>query len=215
MRKIRAGAAVAALVVALAAAVLELWRPEALAPETPAPRPIVSSRVRLEPVPPAVPAPVEHADAATPVQRSGSARPGKDSSLEENDLRALEDAALQQIDVGPLLRAAGIDAAALQARPDGNDILRHVAADELLTRSMMRDLFAGTIYPYGYPRDRALDDARSAANRMVAALSVEARIQLLETALRDGSSAEPEPSFYGAESGQTFAEGDRGDNPPE
>jgi hypothetical protein len=138
-----------------------------------------------------------------------------DASREENELRGLEEEALRQIDVIPLLRAAGLDIDRLDARPDANDVLRHVAADELMTRSMMHDLLSSTIYPYGYPRDRALNDARDAANRMVAALSPEARIELLQTALVDGSSAEPEPTFYEKDSGRVFAEGERGDSPSE
>ena len=153
--------------------------------------------------------------ASTPKANASPAKPDNDASREENDLRALEEEALRQIDVVPLLRAAGVDIDRLQARPDANDVLRHVAADELMTRSMMHGLLTSTIYPYGYPRDRALNDARDAANRMVAALSQEARIDLLQSALVDGSSAEPEPTFYEKDSGRVFAEGERGDSPSE
>ncbi|HTO52209.1 MAG TPA: hypothetical protein VMR50_02400 [Myxococcota bacterium] len=132
----------------------------------------------------------------------------------QNDLRALEDQALRQIDVMPILRAAGIDAAALEARSDGNDLLRHIAADELMTRSIMHDLLRNTIYPYGYSRDQALADARAAADRMVAAMIPEARADLLEQALTDGSSSEPEPTFYGADSGRVVAaEGAEAESP--
>ncbi|HXZ84593.1 MAG TPA: hypothetical protein VEI82_03790 [Myxococcota bacterium] len=169
----------------------------------------------MQPVAPAAPAPAARADAVAPERASARARPREDASPEENELRALEDQALRQIDPIPLLRTAGIDVQGLEARPDGNDILRHVAADELLTRSIMRDRLASSIYPYGYPRERVLEDTRAIANRMVAALSREARIALLETALVDGSSAEPEPVFYGADSGRVFAEGARGDAAPQ
>jgi hypothetical protein len=125
----------------------------------------------------------------------------------DGDLRALEDQALRQIDVVAILGAAGIDADALEARPDGDDVLRHIAADELLTRSVMRDMLTNTIYPYGYPREQALADARAAADRMIAAMSPEARAALLETALADGSSAEPELAFYGPDSGRVFTAG--------
>jgi len=183
-----------------------------------APAPAATSRGPLVPVIAAVPAPPSTSSSAAapvpPVARE-SARPSEDPSPEENELRALEDEALRQIDVVPILRAAGIDVQALQARPDGNDLMRHVAADELLTRSMMRDRFANTIYPHGYPRDQIMDDARGMSNRMVAALSREARIALLQTALADGSSAEPEPTFYGPDSGRVFAEGDAGDSAPQ
>jgi hypothetical protein len=134
---------------------------------------------------------------------SGARRDGETRA--DTDLRALEDQALRQIDVMPLLRAAGIDATALEARSDGNDMLRHIAADELMTRSIMHDLLRNTIYPYGYPREQALADARATADRMVAAMIPEARVGLLEEALADGSSAEPEPTTYGADSGREFA----------
>jgi hypothetical protein len=156
---------------------------------------------------------VEAPAASQPSGFGGASR--ERATRTENDLRALEDQALRQIDVVPILRAAGIDGDALEARPDGNDLLRHIAADELLTRSVMRDMLTNTIYPYGYPREQALADARAAADRMIAALNPEARATLLETALADGSSADPEPTFYGPDSGRVFTaggtEGQRGE----
>jgi hypothetical protein len=151
---------------------------------------------------------------SAPIAPSAPAPAPEAATREQNDLRALEDQALRQIDVAPILRAAGIDGAALAARPDGNDTLRHIAADELLTRSIMRDLLSNTIYPYGYPREQALADARAAADRMMAAMIPEARADLLEQALADGSSAEPEPAFYGPDSGRVFAAEERGESPP-
>jgi hypothetical protein len=139
--------------------------------------------------------------------------PSDSASRGEVDLVALEDEALRQIDVIPLLEAAGVDVARLRARPDAGDVLRHVAADELLTRAFMRELLSTTVYPYGYPRDTAMYDARSAADRMMAALSPEARAEALGRALADGSSELPEPTFYSRDSGRTYAAAPDPDGP--
>jgi hypothetical protein len=212
---IAAGIAAAALAaVALTVAALRL--PQSSDPAAHASA--AASPVRLAPT---APAELPERGVALPVAKGvskGAATQTADSrdseTRTENDLRALEDQALRQIDVMPLLRNAGIDPAALEARSDGNDILRHVAADELMTRSIMHDLLRNTVYPYGYPREQALADARATADRMVAAMIPEARADLLEEALGDGSSAEPEPTMYGADSGRTFAaQGGEGEAP--
>ncbi|HTO69272.1 MAG TPA: hypothetical protein VMR31_05370 [Myxococcota bacterium] len=210
----RAGIAVA-LVVALAGGAV-LVRMESPSEPAPAASIRVSHAREAEPTPNGVgEAPVAAERGPAAAASVAPARP--DATRAQTDLRALEDQALRQIDVVPILRAAGLDPTALEARPDGNDVLRHVAADELITRSIMHGILSGTIYPYGYPRAQALADARAAADRMMAAMTPEARVDELERALVDGSSAEPEPQFYGPDSGRVFAEGqadaDRGESP--
>jgi hypothetical protein len=121
------------------------------------------------------------------------------------ELAALEDQALREVDAVSLLRDAGIDVDKLRKRPDADDFLRHVAADELLTRAFMRDLLSTTIYPYGYSRDQAMYDARVAADRLMAALSPEARAEALSRAVADGSKDLPVPTFYGEGSGRTYS----------
>ncbi|HTO69273.1 MAG TPA: hypothetical protein VMR31_05375 [Myxococcota bacterium] len=150
--------------------------------------------------PASAPAPVGPVAAAP--RRVPIAEPA-DATRSETELRALEDQALRRIDVGPLLENAGIDVAKLRARPDGDDVLRHVAGDELLVRAFMRDLLSLTVYPYGYPEDRALADARSGAEKAVAKLSPEDRANTLARAL-EGPSDLPAPIYATRESGQVW-----------
>src|SRR5262249_62374088 len=70
------------------------------------------------------------ADRAPTAVVRAAPRPG--ASEAEIELIALEEAALRRIDVVPVLEAAGVDVHALKARADAADILRHVAADELM-----------------------------------------------------------------------------------
>jgi len=121
-----------------------------------------------------------------------------------NDLLALEDQALRRIDVAPVLERAGVDVRALAARPDGEDVLRHAAADELLTRALMRDLFSLTVYPYGYPEDHAQAEARDIAQGIIAKLSAEDRANMLQRALAGYVTDVPEPYFWSADSGHVF-----------
>ena len=157
------------------------------------------------PAPLAAPSPAPPSVPAAPVAAAPRSAPGSDSDAtrSETELRALEDQALRRIDVTPLLESAGIDVAKLRARPDGEDVLRHVAGDELLVRAFMRDLLSLTVYPYGYPEDRALADARSGAEKAVAKLSPEDRANTLARALQ-GPSDVPAPIFATPESGQVW-----------
>jgi hypothetical protein len=139
---------------------------------------------------------------ASPAKRSD----GDSASRTEAELVALEDQALRRVDVLPLLEAAGIDVAALRARPDAEDILRHVAGDEVLTRARMRDFFSTTVYPYGYPVDHALREARTAAESTVAQLSGQARVESLAADLEADSTELPEPELYPKESGRIYVD---------
>lgn len=154
------------------------------------------------PPPASVPAPV-----AAPARSALAARPAPERpapSRVEAELIALEERARRRIDVIPILEAAGIDVRALQARPDADDVMRKVAADEVLTRGFMRDTFESTIYPYGLPADQVARDARGSAVSAMAALTLEDRIATLERELDRPNNDEPEPRFYGPESGRIY-----------
>ena len=198
MRRIVLPLAAGALVAAAALA-FELSPARAIPPRAPSATPSA-----LQPAPP-VPAP-----AVAAALQQASAAPSAALALQprehrsgNNDLLALEDQALRRIDIAPVLESAGVDVHALAARPDGEDVLRHAAADELLTRAFMRDLFSFTVYPYGYPEDHAQAEARAVAQQIIAKLSPEDRASTLQRALA-GSTDVPEPYFYPPDSGHVF-----------
>ena len=180
--------------------------PAATAPAPAAPRP---------PAPPSAPAPAltgvpapvrPPAPAAATRATAPEAKPeDPEATRIETELAALEAEALRRLDVGPVLEAAGIDVRELRARPDGEEILRHVAGDEVLLRSTEREIFATTIYPEGYPREQAENDVREVALRMVSALTPEGRAAALAGELDMRRSVEaPEPAFHPEGSGRVY-----------
>jgi hypothetical protein len=187
---------------------------------SPQPPESAPSRVQAAATPPAAPTlapapsprPVAEPHAEVPRVGLPALRdPVRAESRVEVDLLQLEDRALRRIDVSELLAAAGIDESELRRRSDGQDILRHLAGDELLVREVMRDLFSDAVYPAGFPRDEALREARSSAEGRIAALSVEARAESLASAVERDDVSAPEPNFYGAESGRVYQAADAGD----
>ena len=194
------GALIAAGVLAFALSPREIAAPPAGArgaKSDPAPGPDV--RAMRPPAPTvAIAVTLPPAAAPAPPAPSSGQRPAGN-----NDLLALEDQALRRIDVAPVLESSGVDVRALAARPDGEDVLRHAAADELLTRALMRDLFSLTVYPYGYPEEHAQAEARDIAQGIIAKLSLEERANMLQRALA-GSTDVPEPVFWSADSGHVF-----------
>jgi len=199
-----------ACAVGLAALAVAVYAVPERAAQPPAPGPAPGRResavpsVQALPAPPPafVPAPV-----AAPPRSALAARPAPERpapSRVEAELIALEERARRRIDVIPILEAAGIDVRALQARPDADDVMRKVAADEVLTRGFMRDTFESTIYPYGLPADQVARDARGSAVSAMAALTLEDRIATLERELDRPNNDEPEPRFYGPESGRIY-----------
>jgi hypothetical protein len=126
------------------------------------------------------------------------------SPAADAELRSLEEEARRRIDLSPLLEAAGVDARALAKRPDADEVLRQVAGDELLVRAALRDLFATTTYPYGYPRDVLMREARSYAERITAGLSPQERSEALARELERPDADLPEPTFEDATSGRVF-----------
>jgi type IV secretory pathway VirB10-like protein len=152
------------------------------------------------PAAPAPPAPQPPVAKPAPV---AEARASDAPRAASSDLLALEDQALRRIDIGPILASEGMDARELAARQGGEDVMRHMAGDELLTRAFMRDLFSTTVYPYGYPQDHAQSEARTVAAKIVAGLSPEDRASTLQRALA-GSADVPTPFFYPPESGPAF-----------
>jgi len=130
--------------------------------------------------------------------------PSEPLSQTDIELIALEEQAQRRIDVVPLLEGAGIDLKTLQERPDGQDVLRHIAADELLTRGYMREYFSTVTYPHGYPIESAERDARAHAESMIAQLVGNARVESLEQELEADSADLPEPTVYSEDSGRVY-----------
>jgi hypothetical protein len=181
---------VAALVIAGALAAVWLGRaPERPAPVSP-PSPIgVASEPApdLQAAPPGIP-PRANAEPSSPPR-------GDAASREDVELIALEEAALRRIDVVAVVEAAGIDPRELQRRPDADDVLRHLAGDELLARLYMRLQFGLRVYPADQPRAEVIRDARAKAEELVAALSPEQRAKQLANALAYPEGPPPEPRF--------------------
>jgi hypothetical protein len=121
---------------------------------------------------------------------------GAGPSQAELELIRLEEEALRRIDVVPVLEAAGVDVKALRARLDAAEVMRHAAADEVLTRGYMRDYFASQSYPYGYPVERAMHDARASAEAQVAELDISARVLSLGKELENDTNDVPEPAVH-------------------
>jgi len=193
----------------VAAAIAAGWYLASRTPE-PAPRapdlaPVSAARIQVVP---AVPAPALSPGLALDrrVERPSAAAQVAPSAASPADVKlvALEEEALRRIDVVPVLEAAGVDVHALRARPDAADILRHVAADELLTRAYMREYFSTVIYPHGYPTDTALRDARNHAETMIAQLNTEARVESLEHDLEADTVDVPAPEVYPESSGRVW-----------
>ncbi|HTO05713.1 MAG TPA: hypothetical protein VMR86_01545 [Myxococcota bacterium] len=178
------------------------------APEVaPAPAPKPRAAADAPPAPaenarPAAAAVVEPPAVAPPPPNSASRTYG--ASPAEIQLIGLEEEALRRIDVEAVLEAAGVDVHALKARPDAAEILRHVAADELMTRSYMRDYFNDTTFPYGYPTENATRDARAHAEGMIAQLTVEGRVESLTHDLESDDVEMPEPKVYPESSGRIW-----------
>ncbi|MFI5317589.1 MAG: hypothetical protein ACHQ6T_17945, partial [Myxococcota bacterium] len=162
MHLLRLALGACALVAAGALAIALVAGPEPRSRDAPShaavPAPIRAAAVNVERVRASAP-PAEAGPETRVTGRASAARGAtRSASQTEIELAALESEALRQIDVIPLLEAAGVDVARLRARPDADEVMRHVAADELLTRQLMRDQLASSIYPYGYPRDQAIYD---------------------------------------------------------
>jgi len=207
---IAAGALITAGAIAFA-----LARPEPKGHPT-APPSVASTAGRTEEPKPAVSTAAARPAAPTaapPAASAAAAVPSESGSTPSNDLLALEDQALRRIDIAPVLESSGVDLGALTEQADGEDVLRHAAADELLTRAFMRDLFSLTVYPTGYPEAHALSEARDVAQGIIATLSPVARANALQRALA-GSSDVPVPFFYPAGSGHDFDGHLRSELPP-
>ena len=117
------------------------------------------------------------------------------ASRADAELVALEERALRRIDVIPLLEASGVDMSALRQRADADDVMRRVAADELLTRKYMRLYFSLHAFSPGVPRDVALHDARVVAEQAVAELDPAERARQLALELAEPESPPPEPGY--------------------
>src|SRR5258706_1970925 len=142
------------------------------------------------------PAPFQSAREAAAPPRPPFARPGGGADARADaELIALEDKALRRIDVVALLDAAGIDPRELQRRADADDLLRHLAGDELLVRLYMRLQFALRVYPPDQPREAALRDARAKAEEVVAGLGAAERASHLADALASPEGPAPEPVY--------------------
>jgi hypothetical protein len=167
-------------------------RPAATAPAAPRPE-LAEPKVTEEP--PQV--------AAAPQPETPNST-GSAPSRAETELIALEEEALRRIDVTPVLEDAGVDVSALKRRPDAAEILRHVAGDEVLARGYMRRHFGAQVYPYGYPVEQAVRDARLAAENQVAQLNTRARIESLTEELDRDEVGIPEPEVYPESSGRIW-----------
>ncbi len=197
MRRLRIALAAGALVIAGALAAAWIARaPQDRAP-SPVPAPESQNGGAREPAKKAeAPAPFQSApESATPPRSPIAAPRGGADSRADAELIALEDNALRRIDVVALLDAAGIDPRELQRRPDADDVLRHLAGDELLVRLYMRLQFGLRVYPPDQPREAALRDARAKAEDVVAGLSAAERARYLADALAVPEGPPPEPLY--------------------
>jgi hypothetical protein len=168
-------------------AVLLARTPGPEAPPSPAPTP--TSVASEAPSPP--PREAESLAPAPPAKAGPEpAEPRADAALV-----ALEDQALRRIDVVAVLEREGIDSRELRARPDGEDLVRHLAADELLTLLFMRQLFSQRVYPPDYPRAAALAECRAVAEGVVAELTPEDRVKYLAAELALPAAPPPSPVY--------------------
>ena len=195
MRGPRIAFAAGALVIA--GALAAAWIARAPVDRAPRPAPASPNGVAREPASEAgAPAPIPSARESAAAQRPLPApRRGAADSRADAELIALEDKALRRIDVVALLDAAGIDPRELQRRPDADDVLRHLAGDELLVRLYMRLQFGLRVYPPDQPREAALRDARAKAEDVVAGLSAAERARYLADALAVPEGPPPEPLY--------------------
>lgn len=187
MRRLRVLFAAGALVTLGALAVSWCAR----APRSAAPAPAPSPSGVAPEVKPNLPAPAPPVTPAPEPKPPPAAAP----SRADAQLIALEDKALRRIDVVALLEQHGIDPRELGRRPDADDLLRHLAADELLTRLLMRQIFALRVYPTDYPREAALSEARTAAETAVADMSPGDRVKYLTDELASPDAPPPEPRY--------------------
>jgi hypothetical protein len=202
MRRLRLAFAAGALL-AVAAFGLLLRGREPVSPRR------VTSLPTAERAPEPLPVPAEAPTAAAPEPRSapeeprvapvaplpGSPPAARDTPRASAEIAALEERALRRIDVVPLLESSGVDVAALRRRPDADEVMRHVAGDELLTRMYMRQMFSVAVYPPEVPRETALANARSVAEDLVSRLGADERAGLLAHELAQPEAPPPEPVF--------------------
>jgi hypothetical protein len=194
MRRLRLAFAAGALL-AVAAFGLLLRGREPVSPRR------VTSLPTAERAPEPLPVPAEAPTAAAPEPRSapeeprvapvaplpGSPPAARDTPRASAEIAALEERALRRIDVVPLLESSGVDVAALRRRPDADEVMRHVAGDELM--------FSVAVYPPEVPRETALANARSVAEDLVSRLGADERAGLLAHELAQPEAPPPEPVF--------------------
>jgi hypothetical protein len=188
MRRLRLAFAAGALMSAGALAVLWLARAPESRPPASLPSPNGVAPEAAPPPQPEAPAPIAPPRANAPPP---SPAPAAAASRADADLIALEEKALRRLDVVALLEAAGIDPRELQRRPDADDVLRHLAGDELLARVYMRLMSGFGGYTQEPPRGEALREARANAEEVIARLSPAERAKYLATAL-----AKPEGPLF-------------------
>lgn len=195
MRRLRLGLATGALLGAAALALVFL----VTRPPPSLPLGAVPAKERApEPSPEAQPTPPEPQRVETPksLAVAPSARPtAPAASRADAELIALEERALRRVDVVALLEASGVDVRALRQRADADDVLRRLAADELLTQMFMRGLFALKVYPPDVPREAALREARARAEEIVAGLTSANRAEQLARELEQPPKPPPEPTY--------------------
>jgi hypothetical protein len=195
MRRLRLAFAAGALVTA--GALFSVWlarapqRSVSATPATPSPIGVVPEPPGAElPVTPSAP-PHEPAANAPPAAKT----PPDHAPRPDATLAALEERALRRVDVAAVLESAGVDRRALERRPDADDFVRRLAADELLIQRFMRQLFTQQVYEPSYPRDAALGQARSAAKEVLEGMTPAERIRQLEEELARPPAPAPEPTY--------------------
>jgi hypothetical protein len=149
--------------------------------------------------------------ALAPARPARGPRPGEVVSLEREALRSLS--ALDREDADALAAAIEAEVAALEPEPGESprdvedrreDARGQLAADELLLRARLAELYAQQVYPYGFPAERIVEPME---RQWIESLPAADRAEALRRLAGSEPPGKPQPRFESPESGLVYEGG--------